>query len=171
MSRRRGFTLIEVVTAGVIGAALMGIAVGLLYALMRAEGGSRQHVRLHTAMAQLAEQFRRDVHAAEKLETTAAGWQLTIDSETHIEYRSEGGRLMRSKIAGGKTQEQDQFVLTPDTRFQISPATASPQPAAAGPGSIVTLRLVPPDVPTGDRAFLPAEFQALLGYDRRWEVP
>ncbi len=63
---RRGVSLIEMIIVMTVGAVLMGIAVSLLLVLLRAEQGGRAHAERNESLQQLADQFRRDVRAADK---------------------------------------------------------------------------------------------------------
>ena len=63
---RRGYTLIEMIVVMTAGTVLMGIAVTLLCALLRAEGTGRALVERSASLGRLADQFRRDVHAADQ---------------------------------------------------------------------------------------------------------
>jgi prepilin-type N-terminal cleavage/methylation domain-containing protein len=84
--RRRGFTLVELLTAATVGSALMGIAVGLLYALMRADAGVHEQSAHRLAAARLADQFRRDAHAARRLVQGERG------KAQEARGKAEGGR-------------------------------------------------------------------------------
>jgi prepilin-type N-terminal cleavage/methylation domain-containing protein len=61
---RRAFGLIEMLVAISVGAVLMGIAVSLLIVLLGAEQSGRVHAERSESLRRLADQFRRDVHAA-----------------------------------------------------------------------------------------------------------
>ena len=61
---RRAFTLVEMLTVISIGSVLMGIAISLLIVLLGAEQSGRTHAERSESLQRLADQFRRDVHAA-----------------------------------------------------------------------------------------------------------
>ena len=61
---RRGYSLIEMIVVMTVGATLMGIAVTLLGVLLQAERDGRTHIGQNASLNRLADQFRRDVHAA-----------------------------------------------------------------------------------------------------------
>lgn len=63
---RRGVSLIEMIVVMTVGAVLMGVAVSLLLVLLRTEQGGRTHAQRNESLQRLADQFRRDVHAADK---------------------------------------------------------------------------------------------------------
>ena len=167
MHNRRAITLVEMVTATIVGAAIFGVAVGLLYTLLRFDTATRQQVRLQIATERLADQFRRDAHAAERLAPLAAasgaappGWQFQLGEGVVAEYRLRPGRLLRVELASGKTVRQEQFAFSEKARLTVEPAEA-----AAG---IVSLTIAPPNERPKTPGFGPLVIEAALGKDRRF---
>ena len=82
MIGRRGVSLIEILVLMTIGSTLMGIAVGSLHLLLKMDRNTRQRRQLQASEARLADQFRRDVHAALRMKPGEAPeqsrpiWQL-----------------------------------------------------------------------------------------------
>jgi type II secretory pathway pseudopilin PulG len=70
--KRRGISLVETVVAITVGTTLLGIAMSLLLALVRTQERGKAHAEEQGALMQLADQFRRDVHAARSLAHEAA---------------------------------------------------------------------------------------------------
>ncbi len=115
---KRGFTLIEMVGAITVGSVLMGAAVVLLCALIRAEGGGREHGQRLESLARLADRFRRDVHAAVDAPARAAdgraAWDLPLaaDGISHfIRYEVEGDYITRHESGQDNAPRWDTYAL------------------------------------------------------------
>ena len=67
VDRRRAFTLIEMIAVISATTVLFGIATALLIALMQVDRSWREEVRAHATITRLADQFRRDVRAADRV--------------------------------------------------------------------------------------------------------
>lgn len=164
---RRGFTLIELVAVLGVSTVLFGVATGLLIMLMQADRGWREQVRGHATVARLADQFRRDVHAARRLKPLPAapgnagpGWQLETAPGRVVEYRASPGRLIRVQLADGKTVRQEDFSLPGEARFGVQPADAT--------AGLVGLQVATSRKPADPAARGPLEFTAALGWDYRF---
>jgi len=150
--RHRGFTLIEMLVIIAAGAAMMAVAMGLLHLLLQLEQGAREEARQQTALGRLAEQFRRDVHAAgrfaaiEAPEAAAAqqsegaagtpGWRFSLDENRSVEYRAGQREVIRTELAEEDAVARESYVLPSDATVSIGPV------GEAAPG-IVRLRVVP----------------------------
>ncbi len=127
MTRHRGYSLIELLTAISAGTAVMAIAVGLLGSLLDLDRHARERAQQRSALDRLADQFRRDVHAAVRvkpLETSGRdsppGWQFQLDSRQSIEYRSAaGGDLGRTERTGAEVRRRESYRLPPQTMAAI----------------------------------------------------
>ena len=170
MNRRRGISLLEVITAMTVGSVIVGLAVGLLYTLFNTQSMARDHLHQNTVLCRLGEQFRHDVHAATaavKDDTTnhaAPAWRFVLAAEHAVTYRAEPGRIIRVETAGAGNPRREEFFLPPGTAASIDvDKETSP--------TIVTLHLTPaagaPKMP-GSRS---ARFDAVLAADRRFEIP
>ena len=172
MSRHRGMTLIELAVATTAGAALFGMAVGLLYMLLRFESASRQQDRVQAALLRLAEQFRRDVHAGKKLSALPAdpkrpnaGCQLHLVGGQVVQYCLHENRLLRVESDRSKATRQESFLLPAGASVTIQPAEAT--------AGIVSLRIVAlgADTPQQGPTVRPLVIEAALGYDCRFARP
>jgi prepilin-type N-terminal cleavage/methylation domain-containing protein len=156
MNRRRGFTLIEMLVVIAVSGALMAVAVGLLHTMIRLEHGSREELRERTAMMRLADQFRRDVHAATQFTPPGEGhpggqrgeqpnqqeqaggasrtWQLSLGPDRVVEYQAEPGAIARTERASGDVLSRESYAIAPATAVSIGLA------GEEAPG-IVTLRI------------------------------
>jgi prepilin-type N-terminal cleavage/methylation domain-containing protein len=97
---RAGFTLMEVMVAVTAAVVVAGIALALLDTLLKSQGSAREAIRGSTVVGRLAEQFRRDVHAAQK--PGEAG------PEKHVQrLEMPAGRMVEYKIVDGEAAEID----------------------------------------------------------------
>ncbi len=167
MNNRRGFSLIEMVAVLSASTILFGIATGLLILLMQVDRSWREQVRGHATVASLADQFRRDVHGAERLTSLAAlagkagpGWRFQSAPGRVVEYRATPGHLLRTQLVEGKTVQQEDFRLPGNASVSVQPPNA-----AAG---LVMLRISPPQKPVDLSAHGPLEIAATLGRDSRF---
>ena len=126
MKRPRGVSLIELMVVMTVATVVMGVAVGMLYTLMRIEGTTREHLRLRTARGRLGQQFRRDVHAAISFTTpdgeaggkASGGWELQLAADRVVRYRVEKDKLVRTE-AGGGGEARESFALGSDATVTI----------------------------------------------------
>jgi prepilin-type N-terminal cleavage/methylation domain-containing protein len=159
---RRAFTLIEMLVTVSIGAVLMSIAISLLMALSEAEQGGRTHVEQNRAIQRLADQFRRDAHAAEDVVVDGSSpkeWQLKLTGNEVARYAVKGDDLAREERTGTKVIRRESYQLPKDSTAAIAVDRVANPP-------IVSLTLVPNDASTqSDREI---RIDAVLGRDRRF---
>ena len=154
---RRGFTLIEMLAAITVGSVMLGIGVGILHVLLRAEGTGRERVHQTQVLSRLAEQFRSDVGAAVR-QIPAQGdrpkqWQFALADNRTVTYRALPGEVRRDERTADKLVRQESYALPEGYTAVISvereakPAVASlviarePTPLAAGREMRVAARL------------------------------
>ncbi len=139
MRRREGYLLIECLVVITVGAVVMGIAVTLLAGLLRIEGAARDDVHRGIVLSRLADQFRRDVHAAgeprgdapqpdapqpdaaarDDDEGHGESWQFELAPDRTVTYRVEPGQLIRTERAGDTVRHRQSFALPPGTTATI----------------------------------------------------
>jgi prepilin-type N-terminal cleavage/methylation domain-containing protein len=144
MKGRRGYSLIEVVAVLGVGAVVMGVAAGLLLMLIRLERESRVEVAERAAVNRLAEQFRRDVRAADRFtpaeasegEDTSFACQLLSEADRAVEYRADPRALVRTERAGGEVVRRESY------RLPALAAVSVDLVGDAAPG-ILRLRITP----------------------------
>src|SRR5437016_6203018 len=96
---RRGWTILEACAAMVVGGTIYGISVQLLAISLRASEVGRDRALAIGALARLAEQFRADVHAAEKVEASPDGgdklhWTMKLADDERVEFEFKDRRLL-----------------------------------------------------------------------------
>jgi prepilin-type N-terminal cleavage/methylation domain-containing protein len=159
---RRAFTLIEMIVAISVGSVLMGIAVSLLIVLLGAEQSGRTHAERSESLQRLADQFRRDVHAAAG--KTAAdvdrhGCRLRLADGGNVRYVIGTHVISREEQAGSKTVRRESYRLPNDSTAAIAVDGAT-TPCTA------RLTIMPDDVSM--RSAHEIHIDAVLGRDHRF---
>ncbi len=108
--------LVEVMTCMVIGMVLIGVITTIFVRVVVMDPAAHEHLATTTTLGRMAEQFRRDVHAALDATPTAANplvLQLRLQGpgELRIEYEPVADGLRRTRFAGDKALQREHFVL------------------------------------------------------------
>lgn len=167
MTKRRGFSLIEMVAAigGIV--ILAGLSVTLIHSLLRVERLERASLVQQTALAHLSRQFRQDVRSAQTVEPSGddAGplRGIVLKSPTHetIEYQAKDGSIVRTWRRSEKVERTESFKLSSEGTAQLSVSGKSDQ-------AVVSLEI---DRKAGKRGEVKSrEFRvdARLGHDHRF---
>ena len=118
MKRRAAYSLVEMLVVMTTGTMVLGVAVGTITALLRTGEHSRRHVLERAAICRLADQFRRDVHAARQFkpldagQQAAPGWQLQLAFGETVEYRAARGGVERTEGPVGKVRSRESYALS-----------------------------------------------------------
>jgi len=146
MSKRHGFTLVELLVALSVLAIILPMAGGTVFFLLRAQSQSAESLRDALALTQLSHTFRSDVHAARRAQTATAsdGMTLDLDESRTIDYRAEPNGFVSRTVRRGKTVERHEQFRVGDARVRFAlddhgrePAvTVSPRPkgSSTSPG-------------------------------------
>jgi type II secretory pathway component PulJ len=112
MQRKSGASLIEVVAAiGLISIVLTMLA-GWLTAAMRHQRAAGEHLLQLHARDQLAEQFRKDVHAAQEvMEMESRRLLLALDEPRRVEYFSRDGMVHRWERKQDEIVHREQYAV------------------------------------------------------------
>ena len=153
MKRRRGYTLVEMVVVICVASVLLGLTVMLLHALLQTNQGARRYVREVATQGRLAEQFRRDVHAATAID--AACGQLTFDGDRTVTYTAAPGQITRTDVVGEAVRQREEFALAAELSARIE---------ADGERRLVSLLIEPV---SGESNGGVLQIDAVLGYDHR----
>jgi prepilin-type N-terminal cleavage/methylation domain-containing protein len=132
---RRAVSLIEMLVVIAVSGVVMGLAVTTLGTLMQAEQSGRNHVSHAAVLAQLADQFRADVHAAVHpiaVEAPAKDqWKLTLPKNTVVTYAALPDEIQRREQVDGKLVRRESYLLPAGStaeivlRADLAPAIAS----------------------------------------------
>ena len=169
MKRRNAYSLIELVAVISAGAALLAIATGVIYTLFEAEETSREQLNHAMTSGRLADQFRRDVHAATGLTEARqsaegqapTGWVFAVSEERSVEYLLDGESTVRVERVEGKTIRREVFDLGRRWRTSIGRR-------AEGKTAVISLRM------EADRGLAAEPFcrvlviEAVLSMDHRY---
>ncbi|HEY4761509.1 MAG TPA: prepilin-type N-terminal cleavage/methylation domain-containing protein, partial [Thermoguttaceae bacterium] len=118
MSRRLGFTLIEMVIVVGMSTVLAGMAVTILFALMKSHNIGREHLENSRTLNRLAIQFRRDVHATQEAGAVykegILELRLASQGGMTIRYQCLEERIDRLQLQGDKLISLESYMLPPD---------------------------------------------------------
>ena len=172
MKNKSGYTLVEMIVVMTAGTVLMGIAVTLLCALLRAEGTGRALVERSTSLGRLADQFRRDVHAADQ--AAKGAWEMDAEGVTlrvpprrgepdgqirSIEYLGEEGTLERLEWVGEELASEESYDVGEGSSAKIKIVPANGR-------KLVCLAITPKDASLAHARQL--RIEAALGWDHRF---
>jgi len=160
---RRAFTLIEMIVAVSVAAAFTGIAVSLLLVLFRAEQSGRAKIAQAESLQQLADQFRRDVHAAAG-EPVVNGkepqqWRLELTGNCIVQYTVGADGISREERVGSKDVRRESYTLPKESTVAVAVDRATKPP-------VVSLTIEPKDASL--RPGCPFRVDAVLGRDLRF---
>jgi type II secretory pathway pseudopilin PulG len=139
--KQAAFTLLELLLAILLGAAVMTVAIGLLARVIGASSAAADHLRGVVTLNRLGQQFRDDVHAAsqaavETAQRRAVRLVLTRGSD-RIVYEVDPSDLLRREETAGRDARHEVYVLPGMKVLDFSAA------AAGGPVSITIGRTAP----------------------------
>ncbi|MGD0516285.1 MAG: prepilin-type N-terminal cleavage/methylation domain-containing protein [Thermoguttaceae bacterium] len=164
MKRGRGFTLIEMLVAVTVGATLAGIAVLLLYALMKSHNSGREHLEYCQTLNRLAEQFRGDVHSMQKTSPDATETLFDLlpntADDTRVRYQCLEGRIDRSELQGEKIVRRESYMLPQDMMAAI-------KTEALGEATVAVIVITPKEQTEKIYRAGPVRIEAVLGRDWR----
>jgi prepilin-type N-terminal cleavage/methylation domain-containing protein len=111
---RRGFSLIEMIAVISVSAVLTGIAISLLLVLLRAEHRGRSHLAESDSLQRLADQFRRDAHAATDVTVNATDptrWQFNSPGTQVVRYMPHSEGIWREEEMLSENRRMEPYVL------------------------------------------------------------
>ncbi|HTM53671.1 MAG TPA: prepilin-type N-terminal cleavage/methylation domain-containing protein [Pirellulales bacterium] len=138
MSHCRGFTLVEVLIAMLLGSAALGLLTTTMGAVLRRADSAGNHLEAMTGLARLAEQLRRDVHQASSAQAVSE-----MHKPDFLKLEGPGGvSLAYHECPGGVLREsvRDE-VITARERFALPGLEVAHWKAATVPGEQVVLEL------------------------------
>ncbi len=114
--KKSGTMLVEVILCMVIGMVLLGIITTIFVRVVVMNPAAREHLETTTTLGRLAEQFRRDVHAALEATPSAADAppaRLTLQcpGDARIEYELAGDGVRRTRFEGDQVRQREHFML------------------------------------------------------------
>ena len=113
---RPGFTLMEMMATMALAAAIISTLGALVSRAIDANAAAAEHLADISTLADLGEQFRGDVHAADRISAAAPDAKeqtltLTGPDGSAVEYRLVDGALRRTKTAGTGPGQRESFAL------------------------------------------------------------
>lgn len=178
--RTRGVSLVELLVVITVVTAILGITGTLFHRLFQSEQISARAALLEVTTCRLANQFRRDLHAAREIHQGSSTdddrptLELTTDSKSapKITYTAGQDRVLREVTGDGLTAMREVFRL-PGCNIAFPDRTSDPDQSAT---RLVTLAIRRPHAPiTSSVQASPPEFEltidAELGHDLRLAEP
>ena len=159
MTRRRGYSLVEMLFVMSALAVVFGLCVSLIFMLIRLDKAGRARVTQAVIVERLARQFRQDARAATKgnvltvKNDNVGGIELDQPGDVVVEYRRSGTNVERIRRGGNTPMHHDLYRLDGRERATIEvrdedgqdwavlalpdwprPGPAEPGPRGAGRG-------------------------------------
>jgi prepilin-type N-terminal cleavage/methylation domain-containing protein len=167
-TRRRAFSLIEVMAVISVNAVLLGIIVAALASMGRADRSFTNQFRDAQTFSPLIARLREDIHAAIRVQWEPSKRQLLLDmpEESKIAYIVAGDRWERRSVAADKAAADGElnsaYLLSMKARAAVSPLEA-----AAGDLLQIrwTIRQQSKPLPSARSATI--ELIAAVGHDQR----
>ena len=165
---RRGFGLIELMTAMFVFSVAIALFVAFLEVVLKISNGGSDHLDRLVVTSRLARALRADVHAAHSAELTgpvsgaaATRLRLALGQNVWVEYAAERDQVRRERIEGSVAKQQEQYPLERSAgAWSIEQVSGS---------ILVGLRLDRRLSPRRSSAPRPIRIEAVLGRDHRFE--
>ena len=115
-SRSAGLGLVDVLVAIVVGTALMGVPMATMSRVISSNSTASDHLQSTVVLAQLSEQFRRDVHAAIEVRADQATgpaqtFIFQLSPAERVEYEVSDGALRRTLFSADQVRHREVYVL------------------------------------------------------------
>jgi hypothetical protein len=128
-NRRRGaFSLVELVGVMIAGSVVVGVAIAAMVGAMRADRRLAESGDDQRAAGQLAEQLRRDIHAADDAQWNDSTGALTLrqpdGDEIIFTLTSRGLERREATVDGGDARLAGAYALPRGARIIVEPAEA-----------------------------------------------
>jgi hypothetical protein len=164
MNHRHGSTLMEMLVVITVGSTLSGIAIFLLFALMKSHDSGREHLEYCRTINRLSEQFRSDVHSMQQTsrDNKEAVFELSpgTGKDTIIRYQCHNDRIDRIELQGEKIMRQESYMLPPGTESSLKTQSRLDAP-------IVCITIVPREQPQKFYRMPTTIIEAVLDRDAR----
>ena len=185
----RGWTLVELLVVITIMSVILATVAVMVQTIMRQQRAFGQGVTQQRTLTLLARQIRHDIHAAARVETTAAE-QTGDNQETQededpkettaircswpdgrsVSYQLHSGQLLRVvRQPGQKKATRQPFPLPPGAEIRLVETDGGAPPVATIEISYLAGRTVPTSHST-EQARRKLVIEALIGRDLRWRV-
>jgi prepilin-type N-terminal cleavage/methylation domain-containing protein len=162
MTRRAGYTLIEMIVAITMSGAILAVAAGVLHGLLTSDKNGQQHMVRHQSLARLATDFRNDAHAALEADfSKASQLEFTLpERDRKIRYREAPDGLVREEQSGGAVRHREAYRLSEAVKIEFLKESSSP--------ALLSLRIHTGTRPGEPLAGPPIRIDAAMGSDHRF---
>ena len=173
-SARKGISLVELLIVMSAATVILTISAALVHRIMHAHAKARAFINVERISLRLANAFRSDVHQAISATTSDAAQderaflRLELPGGQQLEYRREGGTILRILFDGERTASREAFAF---------PAGIELASRKDGSGLIVlSITSSPGEMPSADGASQPNSYavpvnlhvEAALNRDQRF---
>ncbi|HEY2155926.1 MAG TPA: hypothetical protein VGH33_09875 [Isosphaeraceae bacterium] len=118
--RRRGSSLLELLAVLAVATALLTIAAGLVFQMLKIGGSERSRVVAAANLERLGHDLRQDVHSATKLDDLGPGRLLLSQPEGRaVEYTVHGRNVLRTVRRGDKVDRREEYGLPSATGLRF----------------------------------------------------
>ena len=122
---RRGLSLIEMLVVITASAMIIGLIVGVIQMLIRADRTARDHLVRSAAVNQLSRSLTQQVRAAVKADCVqrdeTATLQLKLGDDADVEFQSRTDTVIRTDREAGQVRRQEKYTLPArsEARFEV----------------------------------------------------
>jgi hypothetical protein len=163
--KRTAYTIVEMLAVITITAAVMGMAIIMLAALLKNESGSRKHLELSKNLSRLDDQFRADAHAAAEADLNNLGDRLELTPAKQkkiVRYRVAPEAIVRDELDGEKIVAAETYAISDETIAAFEKKTDA--------GATTLVLRVEPKRGVGTKLHYPStRIETMLGYDLRFQ--
>jgi prepilin-type N-terminal cleavage/methylation domain-containing protein len=168
ISKRSGYTLVEMLVVIAMTTLLLGLCAGLIHTLVGVDRGGRSHLAEAESLARLARQFRADVRAAIAVAPSAGEpgrgipLELALPEQRRVAYRVDASAVVRVVQQEGHARRQD--------RFRLPRRSAARLMVERDHGATIVSLVFDRELgPSGSAALRASRIDAALGRDHRFE--
>ncbi len=121
--RRGGWSLLELLAVLAGATALLTLAAGLIFQMLKIGNAERSRVVAASSMERLGHDLRADAHSATKLDELGPGrLLLSLPEGRTVEYNVRGREVVRSSRRGKKVDHREGYGLPPATGVRFESA-------------------------------------------------
>lgn len=181
MLSRRGVSIVELLVVMSASTVVLSLTSVLIVRAMQHQMQARALEDVERNSLRLSEQFRRDVHQAQKVVPRQAGsqggalLQLELVDDTHVEYRVEDTgddvNVLRLAVTSGKPKAREEFVFPGHGEVKIRELD-SPRRIALMITTTPFIEATADGMPPVGAVAIPVSFaaEAVVGADLRFAV-
>lgn len=128
MTKRCGFTLVEMVAVIGVGSVLLVLATGVVQRAMKLDSQWRDHADVNRALARFSHDLRRDAHEAESVAVTKEPGEIefSLPNDQAVRYTISDKEIVRESEMDGAQPQREYYKKPADYRVTLTDLS-SPQ--------------------------------------------